>query len=136
LFLAFSVLTLLPTASPLLTVSFDRENTIPLGTFITWAGLIAMPLSIYLSIKELRLPTKSVSETLSVLIKIIILLAVLWVPVSFALGGNICFIFTEKAAFQGSQEALRWFWQITYAILIGALSVLFLYCFSMLFTKN
>lgn len=127
---------LFATGSFLLTIPLDSHQSIPLGTFITWAGMIALPLTVYWGIKELRKPSRKLSNMLSVLLKIIITLGILWVPIAYALAGNLSFTFTEKVPFQGGQVAMRWFWYLTYGIAIGAISILFVYWISLLFNKK
>ena len=128
----FTIL-LLVTGSSLLTMAIDKSDTIPLGTFITWAGMISLPLSIYWGIEELRSPKGAFSSVLSKSLKVILLLAILWVPISYLLAGNLSFSFSEKETFQGGQIAMRWFWRISYGIGLGAVLILTLYWISLLF---
>ncbi|WP_250436618.1 hypothetical protein [Hanstruepera flava] len=74
LILTLTVATLLATGSSLLTVSIDNNEVIPLGTIITWIGMIALPLTVYWGIKEMRKPSLTVHHILAGLLKIIILL--------------------------------------------------------------
>ncbi|TFV93151.1 hypothetical protein E4S40_12870 [Algoriphagus kandeliae] len=136
LILTISVLLLLVTGSPLLTIALDCKDEIPLGTPITWIGMIALPLTVYWGIQELRNPTTLLNRILSAFLKIIILLGILWVPISFLLAGNLSFSFSEKASFQGGQEAMRWFWRLSYGIGIGTLVIITTYWISLLFRKS
>ena len=97
--------------------------------------MIALPITIFWGIKELRQPKSKFSTLLSKLIKVMIILGVLWVPISFLLAGNISFTFTEKATFQGGQAAMRWFWRLSYGIGIGSVSILVLYWVTLMFKK-
>jgi hypothetical protein len=72
---------------------------------------------------------------LSLVLKVAIGLAVLWVPISFALAGNISFNFSTKPGFQGGQEAMRIFWGYTYGIAIGAFLPLVGHWIYLLFSK-
>jgi hypothetical protein len=127
---------LLVTGSFLLTLALDSDKSIPLGTFITWIGVISLPLTIYWGIKEMRTPSRKITNLLSILLKIVILLGILWVPISYVLAGNISFTFSEKATFQGGQTAMKWFWYLTYGIGIGAMLTLLTYWISLLFYKK
>lgn len=118
---------LLVTGSSLLTTPLDKNNTIPLGTFITWAGLISLPLSIYWGIKKLRLPKNRFYFYLSMILKLTVILAVLWVPICYLLAGNISYTFTEKETFQGGQLAMKWFWGFTYSIVIIPILILIIH---------
>jgi hypothetical protein len=119
-----------------LTLSLDKENNVPLGTFITWFGLICLPLSIYWSILEFRKPSVKLSKSLSIVLKIVIVLALLWIPISYLLAGNISFTFTERTTFQGGQQAMKWFWRLTYGIPTMALLTLIFYWLFLWFKKN
>lgn len=132
----FLTLALLTTGSSVLNMALDKDDSIPLGTFITWAGIISLPLSIYLGIPEMRNPTTKLNRFLSVLLKISMGLAVLWVPLSYLLAGNISFSFAEREHFQGGQSAMKWFWRLSYGIPSLAIITLFSYWVSLLFKKH
>ena len=134
--LTLSVVVLLVIGSSLLTTALDRDKSIPLGTLITWTGMISLPSTIYWVIKELRKPSSKINRILSGFLKIIIILAVFWVPISYLLAGNLSFSFSEKETFQGGQIAMRWFWRFSYGIGIGAILTLIAYWISLLFKKN
>ena len=136
LLVAIATLVLLFTGSSLLTLSLNSANTIPLGTFITWAGIIALPMSIYWGVKELRTPTTGINKILAICLKICIVLAILWVPIAYLLAGNLSFSFTEKATFQGGQAAMRWFWRLSYGIGIVAMLTLSCYWISLIFKPS
>ena len=133
---AFSSIILLITGSSLLTMALDKSNSVPFGTFITWAGLISLPVSAYLGVKELRIPTKTFNKMLAGFLKILIILAILWVPLSYLLAGNFSFSFSEKESFQGGQTAMKWFWGLSYGIGTGAVLTVFMYWISLLFKEK
>jgi len=126
---------LLITGSDLLTMALDAKNSIPLGTWITWAGMISLPLTVYWGIIEFRKPTKKLNKILSRLLKTTITLGVLWLPISFFLAGNLSFTFSEKLSFQGGQAAMRWFWRLSYGIAITTVMILATYWLSILKKK-
>ena len=134
--LTIGVITLLLTGSSLLTMALNSYETIPFGTIITWTGMISLPLTIYWGIKELRKPSNKLNRILSRFLKIIIISGILWVPISYLLAGNLSFSFSEKETFQGGQDAMRWFWRLSYGIGIGAILTLIAYWISLLFKKN
>ncbi|MDC6405967.1 MULTISPECIES: hypothetical protein [Maribacter] len=136
LFLNLSVIILLVTGSPLLTIALDKNNEIPLGTLITWIVMISLPFTIYWGFKDLREPSSKFNGILSRFLKIILLLGILWVPISYVLAGNLSFTFSEKTAFQGGQLAMRWFWWLSYGIGIGAILTLIVSWISLLFKKK
>ena len=133
--ITIAVITLLTTGSSLLTIALDNDKKIPLGTFITWAGIISLPLSIYWGIKEMRIPSTKFNKIISKLLKTVIIFAILWVPISYLLAGNLSFSFGEKETFQGGQTAMKLFWYLSYGTAIGTILCLILYWISLLF-KN
>lgn len=136
LILVFVSISLLISGSSLLTLALDSDDTIPLGTFIIWIGMISLPLSIYFGLKEWSNPKKKLNRILSGFLKVFIVLGILWVLISYLLAGNIAFNFSNKATFQGGQDARRWFQSLSYGIGIGSLVILLTYWISLLFKKN
>lgn len=136
LILTFCVIILLATSSSVLTIDLDNSNSIPMGTFITWVGMISLPLSIFFGIGKLRKPTGKFNRILAMLLKFILVLAILWVPISYLLAGNISFNFSEKETFQGGQVAMKWFWGLSFGIGLGAILILVMYWVSLLFKKK
>jgi hypothetical protein len=134
--LTLSVIILLVTGSPLLTIAFDSDSKIPSGTLITWIGMISLPLTIYWGIEELRKPSSKLNRFLSGFLKFIIVLGILWVPISYLLAGNLSFSFSEKETFQGGQYAMRWFWRLSYGIGIGSILTLVIYWIASFIKKN
>jgi len=100
IFITIVVLMLLITGSSVLNVNLAKQSSIPLGTFITWAGMVSFPLSLYWGIKRLRKPNGLLTRFLSSLLKIIIVMGILWVPISYLLAGNLSFSFSEKDQFK------------------------------------
>ena len=136
LVLTLSVIILLAAGSSLLTIALDKDESIPVGTLMTWMGMISLPLTIYWGIKELRKPSSKLNSILSGLLKIIITLGILWVPLSYLLAGNLSFSFSEKETFQGRQDAMKWFWRLSYGNGIGAILTITIYWISLLFIKD
>lgn len=132
LIVSFITILLLITGSPLLTMPLDSSNSIPLGTFITWAGLISFPLAVYIGIEDFRKPDRTLYKILAGIIKACFILAVLWVPGSYILAGNLSFSFSETESFQGGQAAMKCFWALSYGIGLGTITSLFIYCLSLL----
>lgn len=126
---------LLISGSSLLNTRLDSNNFIPIGTLTTWIGMICLPLSVYWGIQEMRRPSRKETKILSLILRIIIVLGVLWVPISYGLAGNLSFSFSEKVTFQGGQAAMRWFWRLSYGIGIGTLLILLAYWVSLLFGR-
>ena len=123
LFIVTLTFTLLITGSPILTSSTPGFDHIPLGTFITWAGMIALPYSILFAI-DWKKPTQSnFLKLLYRLLQLTIILAILWVPISYLLSGNLSFSFSEKSTFQGGQKAMKLFWTNSYVIVASPLLI-------------
>ena len=136
LILTLITIILLITGSSLLTMALGSNKSIPFGTLITWVGMISLPLTIYWGIKELRKPSGKLNKILSRFLKIIIILGILWVPISYLLAGNLSFSFSENETFQGGQTAMKWFWRLSYGIGIGSILIISIYWISLLFKKD
>ncbi|MDT0552983.1 hypothetical protein [Urechidicola vernalis] len=121
--------------TPILSKSLFEGITIPAGTLITWLGLIGLPLSIFIGVVEFRKPSNKWFRFLSILIKTILVLAILWVPISYLLSGSFSFNYSNTDSFQGGHIAMKIFWILSYGIAIGSLSILILYWISLLVKK-
>ncbi len=118
---------LLITASPLLTLSLDAAGTLPLGTFITWFGLIAFPSFLLFVTGELFAPTTKWARVFSKILKGIIFLAFAWGPFCALLAGNWSYTFAEKSTFQGGQIAMTIFWYFNYFLVLAPVFVTLVY---------
>lgn len=128
-------LTLLVTGSSLLDKSMSQTHNIPWGNLTTWLGMIALPLSVYWGSNKLRRPDTGFRKYLFLLLKGLIILGILWVPISYLLAGNVAFNFSSTEGFQGGQSAMRWFWRLSYGIPIASLIVVFAHWISVLTQK-
>jgi len=117
---------LLITGSFVLTEPLYNGSTIPMGTPLTWLGIISLPLAIFFGVERFRKPTK-IYELLSQILKFSLTLAVLWVPISYLLAGNLSFSFSEKSGFQGGQFAMKWFWGYSYTVAILPITLLIIH---------
>lgn len=128
---------LLFTGSSVLLIALSEDPYFPLGTLITWIGLIALPMSIYWGVKNFRVPKRRIHKFFSFLLKLTILLAILWVPISYGLAGNWSNTFTESVTFQGGQLAMKYFWTLSYGIPLLSLAILLInLSYSLLRTLN
>ena len=120
-------LILLFTGSTVLEYAILKDPYLPIGTLITWLGMISLPYAIYWGIKEIRQPSRKTTRLLSSVLKVILALAILWAPICYLLAGNLAFNFSEVEAFQGGQSAMRWFWRYSYGLPITSLGVFLAY---------
>ena len=127
---------LLITGSSVLTLSLSNSNNIPLGQITTWLGMIALPYIFYFSIAGLRDPKSKIERAYAKILKILIGMAVLWVPISYLLAGNIAFEFTEKAEFQGGQLAMQLFWYFSYFVAAGPILLFLVYGITSIFKRR
>ncbi|MBO0331099.1 hypothetical protein [[Muricauda] lutisoli] len=118
-----TVAILLITGSFVLTEPLYNGSTIPMGTPLTWLGIMSLPLAVYFGVERYRNPTK-IYKFLPQLLKFSLAAAVLWVPISYLLAGNLSFSFSEKEMFQGGQLAMKWFWGYSYGVVILPLFLL------------
>ena len=126
---------LLITGSSLLTQPLSSKYAIPLGTPITWLGMISLPLTIFLGVEKIRKPIEPLDHYLSRTLGIVLIAALFWAPISYGLAGNFSFSFTEKEGFQGGQSAMRWFWRFSYGIVVLPIILLMIHWISLLFAK-
>ena len=134
--ITFSVIALLLSGSNLLSYTIGSYITLPLGNLITWVGMLSLPLSIYWGIKPyINLnfkPHKYVNKSL----KIAISLGFLWAPLAYVLAGNWTFTFKDKQEFQGSMEAMEWFWRLNGGTVLFPILILFCFFISRPFLKK
>jgi len=97
--------------------------------------MISLPFMVYWGSAAFRHPVGSLNAFLSIVLKIILVLAVLWMPLSYILSGNLSFTFSNKESFQGGQLAMKLFWYLSYGIGLSTLVILLLYWISLLFIK-
>lgn len=135
LIMLVAALSLLFTGSPWLEIGLIEDPYLPLGTLTTWFGMIAIPLAIYWCSKTFRLPERSLDHFLSKAIKAVLLLAILWGPISYLLAGNLAFNFSEVDRFQGGQTAMRWFWRYSYGLPIASIAILLSYWIALLMRR-
>ncbi len=112
---------LLVTASPALEYPLGENETVPLGSFITWAGLMALPTSLYWGVGKFRKPHDFLHRSMAVGLKTLIALTLLWLPISFGLAGNMNFNFGQTETFQGGQTAMSLFWGLSLGIPLGTI---------------
>lgn len=137
LILTLFVLYLLISGSAILTIGLDQNDSIPLGTFITWVGMISLPLIFFWGIKEFSKPINKLNKILSKGLKTTIIMAILWLPISYLLSGNLSFTFSNTPSFQGGQIAMKCFWYLSYGIGIGAILIPLIYWLTLIFrSKN
>jgi hypothetical protein len=118
--------TLLITGSSILTFSLSESAFVPLGTFITWLGMISLPVTI---LHGLAKTSEKPFVFFTIAIKALIALAILWLPICFLLAGNISFSFGKKESFQGGQLAMQFFWLFNYFVVMAPIALLLAYIF-------
>ncbi len=78
----------------LLGISISEKLNFPLGSLISWSGIVAYTLTLHLFIK---LPTKTILLKISKLLRYFhIGLTLFWLPVSYFISGNLAFAFQNK----------------------------------------
>jgi nitrate reductase NapE component len=116
-------LALLVTGSPLLNMTLSEALGLPLGTVLTWFGMMALVMMIWFGSKDLRQPATRRDRVYRRTWFVLLALAVLWPFVSYALAGNWSFSFRWQEGFRGSSRAADWFFRYSYAVVL--LPVLF-----------
>lgn len=78
----------------LLGISLSKKLNFPLGSLVSWSGIVAYTLLLHLFIK---LPTKyKLLKVDKVLRYFLIGMALFWLPMSYFISGNLAFAFQNK----------------------------------------
>ena len=102
LILSLTVIILLATGSSLLTIPLDSNNSIPLGTFITWIGMISLPISSLFGSKGSQ---KAINATEQNFVGV----SQIDNPLGNPLGSNIVFTRWQSVVFVfGERNISRW----------------------------
>lgn len=121
---------LLISGSSLLELPLGKDGGFPLGTLITWLGLIALPAAIYTGLGALHRSGNKATGWYRKIIKALIFLAASWGFACYYLAGNWAFNFSGSApSFRGSAKAAPYFWY--YTTLVALLPLLFLLVYGM-----
>lgn len=115
---------MLVTGSDYLMVGIDPYDRLPLGTPITWFGLVSLPLAVYYGSRLIRQTQTRLYRVFRWMIFTAIVGAVLWLPIAYLLSGNLTFTFGNASGFQGSNMAMLIFWNYSFAIPVLAMGVL------------
>ena len=100
---------LLGTGSEILVQPIVKGVAIPLGTFITWIGIIALPLTILYGSKSMSNPSSRIEKIFHKTLKALCLLGFSWGFVSYWLAANWSFNFSVREEFRGSPDAYEYF---------------------------
>jgi hypothetical protein len=118
---------LLVTASPILSWPVPGIEVLPMGTLLAWVGIVALPLAIYAAPAALHPPRQAVDRLMATIMQCLLVLAVAWAPICYALSGNLYFTFESSSGFQGSESALFCFFYGTIALVIAPIVVMLIY---------
>ena len=105
--------TLLVSGSPLLLANVGWLGEIPAGTFISWAGIFCLPLSLLLASGDPRVQNSGILNWISNLLRLAVVLGLVWGLVGFLFAGNWSFNFSPQESFRGSVSAANYFWAYT-----------------------
>lgn len=122
-----TVVLLMITGSPILLAPVIREPYVPLGNLLTWLGFISLPILLLKSFKGLNQPTRKLDKVIRKGLLVILIMALLWGLIGYALAGNWANNFGNQEAFRGSYKASRWFWTYNYFLIIGPFLLLLVY---------
>ncbi len=130
---------LLSTSSTLLIKSIPGLPNLPVGTIITWMGIIGLHLFIYTVIKRIKRSDRKIELAIKNTSQFFLVLSFLWGLISYGLAGTWSYNFGPKSSFVGSVEAGVVFWTFTkviVAIPIVLLLLLFMSRVILLFLKK
>ncbi len=116
--------------SELLVKPITYDPFIPLGTIISWFGLISLELLLLVLTNNVLEKAGLFNKLLGLMAVTLLVLAVLWAPVSYVLSGNFAFNFSEPNPLGDHLLASKIFWYFTYfmagAAMVGFVIVAFL----------
>ena len=129
------VLYLLFTGSSVLLFKITESPYLPAGTPITWLGLIGFTAVFLFGFSRLKTTNSKALKFCYTLFRIAFILAVLWLPLSIGLSGNLSNSFGEKLSFQGGQMAMKIFWINSYTPVLLPLTASIFYLIIKLIIK-
>ncbi len=129
------VLYLLFTGSSVLLFQIIESPYLPAGTPLTWLGLLSFTTAFLLGFSGLKSANSKAIKFCYMLFKIAFIMAILWLPISIGLSGNLSNSFGEKTAFQGGQLAMKIFWVNSYLPVVLPLISTLLYLIIKLIKK-
>jgi hypothetical protein len=112
-----------------------KGSAFPLGTIVSWIGLIALTSTIYLAFNKIDRASNSAHKKIRIAFAGIVILAFSWVLIGFLLAGNWAFTFQNHDEFRGSIEASRYFWIFTASLVLLPV-ILFLILLLLLLIKR
>ena len=127
---------LLISASPLLTYNLSKKSFFPLGTIITWVGIISLPTFIFLAISGFRKPNNILEKIFKWIFLNLIAISSVWGILGFVLAKNWSFTFSNTAeGFRGGTAAGYWFWNLTYILVLLPVLITIIYFLFSLFKR-
>ena len=114
---------LLVTGSPLLLLTVSERMGLPLGTPVTWMGMVALVLMVRFGFAGLRSPVSRADRVYRSLWRLSLALALLWPLAGYGLAGNWAFMFSAGEGFRGGQVAMRLFWFNSVAVVVLPLTL-------------
>ena len=113
-----SCLFLIVTGSPILNAPLYNGSAFPLGTLVSWIGIIAFAFTIYLSFNRIHHANNSFHRIIRIVSGSIVVLALFWGLIGFLFAGNWAFTFQNHDEFRGSIEASGYFWIFTATLIL------------------
>ncbi|MBN2861586.1 MAG: DUF1705 domain-containing protein [Bacteroidales bacterium] len=135
LIILISCLILVVTGSPILNVPLYKDSAFPLGTLVSWIGLITVTFAIYLTSNKIHRTNNSIRQIIRIVSGSTIILALLWGLIGFLFAGNWAFVFQNHDEFRGSIEASRYFWIFTASLVLLPVLLILTVLFMLLLKK-
>ena len=111
-------LLLIVTGSPILSKPVQQDSAFPIGTIISWAGLVALVNTTYLVFNKISHSYQSNFKLLRFAFRSLLILASTWGLAGFLFAGNWAFTFQNQDEFRGSIEASQYFLGYTATIVL------------------
>jgi len=101
---------LLVSGSPLLLLMLSARMGLPLGTAVTWFGMLAWGALLHFGSVALPDPAPRADRFYRGSWRVALTLALLWPLAGFGLAGNWAYTFSDTDGFRGGQAAMQLFW--------------------------
>lgn len=131
-----SCIFLIVTGSPILNVPLYKESAFPLGTIVSWIGLIAFTFTMCFAFNKIHRANNSIHKIIRIVFGGIVILASIWGLIGYLLAGNWAFTFQNHDEFRGSIEASRYFWICTASLVLLPILLFLIFWIPLMIKKS
>ena len=123
---------LLLTTSSILSIYILEKPGLPIGTVITWLGIVSIHILVFFGSRKLDRTSLISRRLIKPGLPVLFLLAILWIPIGFILSGNLAFNFRGQTFLGTNIESSEVFWFNNYFVVAAPIFLLLLQLISTL----